>query len=113
MNKSGKTQEIAHRILEHLMDRPEVPVTLDGIVDWWLLQQNVIQRNVTLIGGNAVEEPIQKKALPQRQCSNKAKYVSAQSPKCSVISSLKNRRKIVSSLWNVESGRPKCFGQLL
>lgn len=46
--KRNHTRQIAHQILEYLLNNPAAKDTLEGIVNWWLLQQD-IQRNVVLV----------------------------------------------------------------
>lgn len=33
--------DIAHEILAYLLDHPKARDTIDGIVDWWLLEQEI------------------------------------------------------------------------
>jgi hypothetical protein len=37
----GKSQ-VAHEILAYLVDHPEAQDTLDGIIEWWLLERKTI-----------------------------------------------------------------------
>lgn len=46
--KRNHTQEVSHKILAYLLRNPDAKDTLEGIVNWWLLQQD-IQRNVVLV----------------------------------------------------------------
>ena len=50
--------QVAHKILAYLLKNPDAKDTLEGIANWWLLQQD-IQRNVVLVK-KAVERLITK-----------------------------------------------------
>lgn len=54
-------KEISYEILQYLMDNPEAQGTLEGIVEWWLLEQD-IKRNTVLIR-NVLAELIKKGLL--------------------------------------------------
>ena len=70
--KRVETQETSHKILAYLMDNPDAQDTFEGIVDWWLLQQD-IKRNVTLIR-KTVDELIHEGFLLERQGNSGTKY---------------------------------------
>lgn len=36
--------EIAHEILAYLVEHPRAQDTLEGIVEWWLLEQEILRR---------------------------------------------------------------------
>lgn len=46
--KRNHPQGVAKKILSYLLKNPDAKDTLEGIVNWWLLQQD-IQRNVVLV----------------------------------------------------------------
>ena len=70
--KRDETQETAYKILAYLMDNPDAQDTLEGIVDWWLLQQD-IKRNVAVIR-KTVDELIHQGFLLERQGNDRTKY---------------------------------------
>jgi hypothetical protein len=41
--RSGKDADIAHEILAYLADHPHAQDTLEGIVQWWLLEQEILR----------------------------------------------------------------------
>ena len=47
MNKTEKSQ-VSHDILAHLCEYPEASDTVEGIADWWLLEQK-ISNGITII----------------------------------------------------------------
>jgi hypothetical protein len=67
-----ETQETSHKILEYLINNPDAQDTFEGIVDWWLLQQD-IKRNVGLIR-ETVDELIHQGFLLERQGNGRRKY---------------------------------------
>ena len=40
--------QIAHEILEYLIDNPNAQDTLEGIVEWWLLERTVKQQTLVV-----------------------------------------------------------------
>ena len=40
--------QIAHEILEYLIDNPDAQDTLEGIVEWWLLERTVKQQTLVV-----------------------------------------------------------------
>ena len=42
--------QIAYEILEYLMDNPNAQDTLEGIVEWWLLERTIKQQTPTVEG---------------------------------------------------------------
>ncbi|MEK6280814.1 MAG: hypothetical protein AABN95_10715 [Acidobacteriota bacterium] len=40
--------QIAHEILQYLIENPEAQDTLEGIVEWWLLERTIKQRTVSV-----------------------------------------------------------------
>jgi hypothetical protein len=43
MGTCGKSQ-MAHEILAYLADHPKAQDTLEGIIEWWLLEQDITRR---------------------------------------------------------------------
>ena len=70
--KGVETQETSHKILAYLMDNPDAQDTFEGIVDWWLLQQDIM-RNVALIR-QTVDGLIHQGFLLERQGDGRRKY---------------------------------------
>ena len=89
-NKRDETQKTSHRILAYLMDNPEAQDTLEGIVDWWLLQQD-IKRNVALIR-KTVDGLIHKGFLLERQGTGSTKYYQVNRERLPEISALIQQR---------------------
>jgi hypothetical protein len=88
--KIDKTKETSHKILAYLMENPDAQDTLEGIVDWWLLQQD-IKRNVALIR-KTVDGLIHKGFLVVRQGIDRTKYYQVNHEKLPEISALIERR---------------------
>ena len=84
--RKDETQETAHKILAYLMDNPNAQDTLEGILDWWLLQQD-LQRNIALVR-KALDELLDKKFLLERKGTNKQKYYQVNHEKLTEIATL-------------------------
>jgi len=85
-NKVGATKETSHKILAYLLDNPDAKDTFDGIMNWWMLQQD-IKRNVALIR-KTVEELIHSGFLLVRHGSDKTKYYQVNRERLPEISAL-------------------------
>lgn len=85
-NRRNDTQETAHKILAYLMENPNAQDTLEGIVDWWLLQQD-LTRNVALIR-KAVNNLMHKGFLVERLVNDRTKYYQVNRAKLPEISAL-------------------------
>lgn len=72
------------------MDNPDAQDTLDGIVDWWLLQQD-IKRNVVIVR-ETVEELLQRGFVLERQGNDRTKYYQVNREKLPEISAFIERR---------------------
>lgn len=86
--RKDETQETAHKILAYLMDNPNAQDTLEGILDWWLLQQD-LKRNIALVR-KALDELIHKKFLLERKGNDKQKYYQVNHEKLNEIATLIN-----------------------
>lgn len=84
--RKDETQETAHKILAYLMDNPNAQDTLEGILDWWLLQQD-LKRNIALVR-KALDELIAKKFLLERKGNDKRKYFQVNHEKLTEIATL-------------------------
>ena len=84
--KRDETKETSNKILAYLMDNPEAQDTLEGIVDWWLMQQE-IKRNVVLVK-IAVDGLIHKGFLLERHGDDMRKYYQVNREKMPEISTL-------------------------
>lgn len=84
--RKDETQETAHKILAYLMDNPNAQDTLEGILDWWLLQQD-LQRNIALVR-KALDELLDKKFLLERKGNDKQKYYQVNHEKLTEIATL-------------------------
>jgi hypothetical protein len=85
-----ETQETAHKILGYLMDNPEAQDTFEGIVDWWLLQQD-IKRNVALIR-KTVDALIHQGFLLERHGNDRTKYYQVNRERLPEISAIIEKR---------------------
>ena len=85
-HKRDETQETSHKILAYLMDNPDAQDTLKGIVDWWLLQQD-IKRNVALIR-KTVDALIHRGFLLERQGNDRTKHYQVNRERLPEISAL-------------------------
>ena len=85
-DKRIETQETSHKILTYLMDNPDAQDTFEGIVDWWLLQQD-IKRNVALIR-KTVDGLIDLGFLLERQGHDSTKYYQVNRARLHEISAL-------------------------
>ena len=45
-NCTTEKREIAREVLGYLIDNPDAQDTLEGIVEWWLLERKIDSRNV-------------------------------------------------------------------
>ena len=90
-NEYDETQETSHKILAYLMDNPDAQDTFEGIVDWWLLRQD-IKRNVTLIR-KTVDGLIHKGFLLERQGHGRTKYYQVNRERLPEISALIRKRR--------------------
>lgn len=88
--KSDEGRETSHKILGYLMDNPEAQDTLDGIVQWWLLQQD-IKRNVALIR-KTVEDLLYRGFILERQGNDSRKYYRVNHERLPEISAFIQRR---------------------
>jgi len=88
--KRDETQETSHKILAYLMDNPNAQDTLEGIVGWWLLQQD-IKRNVALIR-KTVDGLIDKGFLLERLGDDRTKYYRVNRERLPEISALIEKR---------------------
>lgn len=82
--EEDEVQNTSHKILGYLMENPDARDTLEGIVDWWLLQQD-IKRNVALIK-KTVQGLIHRGFLHERKGADGTKYYQLNSEKLSDIS---------------------------
>lgn len=89
MKSEHITQQAASKILRYLMDNPKAKDTLEGIVNWWLLQQD-IKQSVALIR-KAVDGLIHKGFLLERQGNDRTKYYQVNHEKLSEITALIER----------------------
>lgn len=81
-----ETQETAHKILAYLMANPDAKDTLEGILDWWLLQQD-LKRNIALVR-KALDELIDKEFLLERKGNDRQKYYQVNHEKLKEIATL-------------------------
>ncbi len=81
-----ETQETAHKILGYLMANPNAKDTLEGILDWWLLQQD-FKRNIALVR-KALDELIDKKFLLERKGNDRQRYYQVNHEKLTEIAIL-------------------------
>ena len=88
--KRDETDETSHKILSYLLDNPEAQDTFEGIVDWWLLQQD-IKRNVALIR-KTVDGLTHKGYLLERQRNGTTKYYQVNPERLPEISALIEKR---------------------
>jgi hypothetical protein len=84
--KSDEAKETSHKILAYLIDNPDAKDTLKGIIDWWMLQQD-IKRNVAHIR-KTVDQLILKGFLLERKGSDRTKYYQLNRKKLPEISAL-------------------------
>jgi len=84
--RKDETQETAHKILAYLMANPDAKDTLEGILDWWLLQQD-LQRNIALVR-KALDELLDKKFLLEHKGTDKQKYYQVNREKLHEIATL-------------------------
>jgi len=89
-NESDESRETSHKILAYLMDNPDAQDTLKGIVDWWLLQQD-LRRNVALIK-KAVDGLIRNGFLLERLGNGRTKYYQVNRGRLPEISALIDQR---------------------
>lgn len=64
----AEKDEITHDILAYLVEHPEAQDTLEGIVEWWLLEQN-IKRQTALVK-ETLEELVRNGFIFERRIGN-------------------------------------------
>jgi len=84
--KRKNTTRIAHQILAYLLKNPGAKDTMEGIANWWLLQQD-IQRNMELVK-STVEDLMAKGFLLARHGSDLKTYYHVNPERMPVISAL-------------------------
>ncbi len=89
-DRRGKTQEISHQILGYLMDNPMAQDTLEGIVEWWMLQQD-IKHNIAMVR-SALDELVDRKLLLARNGNDARKYYQVNRDKHLEISAIMSKR---------------------
>ena len=92
IERKNETQETAHKILAYLMANPNAQDTLEGILDWWLLQQD-FKRNIALVR-KALDELIDKKFLLERKGTDRQKYYQVNHEKLNEIATLIEREEV-------------------
>ena len=70
--RQTEEDEIARHILDYLTDHPEAGDTLEGIVQWWLMERH-IQKMVLSVSG-IVTDLVQKGALIQETIAGTCVY---------------------------------------
>ena len=66
------TSSVAYEILSYLVQNPDAQDTVEGITEWWLLQQRIVQREILI--REAVTQLVHHKFLVER----KSKYFRTQ-----------------------------------
>ena len=84
--KRDEARETSHKILAYLMDNPDAKDTLKGIIDWWMLQQD-IKRNVAQIR-KTVDDLIHKGFLLEHKAIDRTKYYQVNRERLPEISAL-------------------------
>lgn len=84
--KSSRIPQVAHEILAYLLRNPAAKDTLEGIVNWWLLEQD-IQRNVALVK-RTVEELTVRGFLLAKHGNDSKTYYSVNPDQISEISAI-------------------------
>ena len=90
--RKDETQETAHKILAYLMANPDAKDTLEGILDWWLLQQD-FKRNIALVR-KALDELIDKQFLLERKGNDRQKYYQVNHEKLNEIANLIEMKEV-------------------
>ena len=85
-NKLDETKETSHKILAYLLDNPDAKDTMDGIMNWWMLQQD-IKRNVALIK-KTVQALLHAGLLLVRHGTDSTKYYQVNRARLAEISAL-------------------------
>ena len=71
--KSSRVPRIAHEILAYLLKNPGAKDTLEGIVNWWLLEED-IQRNIALVKKTVEELTVRGFLLARHGTDSKTYY---------------------------------------
>ena len=81
-----KSPQLAHRILSYLVDNPNAQDTLEGIVEWWLLER-FTKTNVAVVQA-ALGEFVSAGLLLQRRGKDSRTYYKINRRKLKKISTL-------------------------
>lgn len=65
MTQENARTEMAYQILSYLSDKPQAQDTLEGIVEWWMLEQEI--RRTRSQVGQALEELIGSGLVQQKR----------------------------------------------
>jgi hypothetical protein len=88
----GSSSKISREILEYLLHNPDAQDTMDGILQWWLLEQH-IKRNAALVR-NAISFLIRKDLVLVRQGRDMQTYFRINRDKYQEISKFLNANEI-------------------
>lgn len=89
------TKKITHEILAYLVEHPEAQDTLEGIVGWWLLEQEIKRQTVKV--KKALAELVAKGLVLERQGKDSRTFYRINKRKRKEIQSLLQKSDIQSS----------------
>ena len=99
-NEHGNnTQEISHQILAYLMDNPNAQDTLEGIVEWWMLHQD-IKQNIVIVR-KAVNDLVDRKLLLERKGIDLKKYYLVNRDRHT--RNFRNHKQELDSCWSIKA----------
>ena len=82
-------QQIAYDILAYMAENPDAQDTLEGIVGWWLSEQEV--KSNTALVGEALTELVNRGLILARRCKDARTYYKVNRRKLKEISALLTR----------------------